>query len=71
MKVGVAVARPNMQDSQGDRSTARFVNVNESLDDQLKKSTIGLVTLEDFQKTKEDLEEEQRRLAAKTAAEKV
>ena len=42
------------------------MGVTEALDDRLKKSTIGLVTLDDFVKTKDDLEEEQRQLAAKT-----
>jgi len=32
---------------------------------------VGLVSLEDFRKTKEDIEEEQRKLAAQTAAAKV
>ena len=45
--------------------------MTENLDERLKKSTIGLVTLSDFQKTKDDLEEQQRQLAAKTLAEKV
>jgi protein FAM50 len=42
--------------------------VSENIDERLKKSTIGLVTLSDFQKTKEDLEEEQRQLAAQSKA---
>jgi protein FAM50 len=42
--------------------------VTEALDDRLKKSTIGLVTLDDFVKTKDELEEEQRQLAARTIA---
>ena len=45
--------------------------MTETLDERLKKSTIGLVTLSDFQKTKDDLEEQQRQLAAKSLAEKV
>ncbi|BEI94587.1 uncharacterized protein CcaverHIS019_0701590 [Cutaneotrichosporon cavernicola] len=57
--------------AKGAQSTARFVNVTESIDERLKKSTIGLVTLEDFQKTKEEIEEEKRREAAKTAADKI
>lgn len=44
--------------------------MDESVDEQLKKSTIGLVSLEDFQKTKEGIEEEKRKQAAKTAQEK-
>jgi hypothetical protein len=42
--------------------------MSENLDERLKKSTVGLVTLSDFQKTKEDLEEQQRQLAAQTKA---
>jgi protein FAM50 len=34
------------------------------VDEQLKKSTIGLVTLEDFRKTRNEIEEAQRREAA-------
>lgn len=56
---------------QGAQPDTRFVNVTESVDERLKKSTVGLVTLEDFRKTKEDIEEDQRKLAAKTAAEKM
>jgi hypothetical protein len=41
--------------------------VTESVDDRLKKSTVGLVSLSDFQKTKDDIEEQQRQTAAKTA----
>jgi protein FAM50 len=41
--------------------------VTESIDDRLKNKTVGLVSLEDFQKTRLDLEEEQRQVAAKTA----
>ena len=44
--------------------------MTENLDERLKKSTIGLVTLSDFQKTKDDLEEQQRQLAAQIRAEK-
>ncbi|CAK9782552.1 XAP5-domain-containing protein [Cutaneotrichosporon oleaginosum] len=59
------------QGPKGAQPAARFVNVTESVDERLKKSTIGLVTLEDFQKTKEEIEEEKRREAAKTAADKI
>jgi protein FAM50 len=44
--------------------------MTENLDERLKKSTIGLVTLSDFQKTKDELEEQQRQLAAKTLSDK-
>lgn len=43
------------------------MGVVESIDDRLKKQTVGLVTLEDFQKTRNELEEEQRQVAAKSS----
>lgn len=46
------------------------MGITESIDDRLKKSTVGLVTLSDFQKTREGLEEEQRKIAAQIAAQK-
>jgi protein FAM50 len=57
-----------VQDAAKDRTVDRFIGVTENLDERLKKSTIGLVTLEDFNKTKEDLEEQQRKLIAQTTA---
>jgi protein FAM50 len=45
--------------------------VVESIDDRLKKSTVGLVTLSDFQKTREGLEEEQRQVAAQSSKRQV
>ena len=59
------------QESQKDHTADRFIGVTENLDDRLKKSTVGLVTLSDFQKTRDDLEEQQRQLAAKSLADKV
>lgn len=47
-------------------STARFIGQNDSMEDSLKKSTVGLVRLEDFQKRRKALEEEKARIAAKT-----
>lgn len=44
----------------------RFVGKNDSMEDALKKSTIGLVHLEEFQKLRSELEEEKRREAART-----
>jgi protein FAM50 len=58
------------QDSQKDHTVDRFIGITETIDDRLKKSTIGLVTLDDFKKTKDDLEEEQRQFAARTIADK-
>ncbi|WOO83783.1 Protein FAM50 [Vanrija pseudolonga] len=60
-----------LKDSQKDHTASRFTTVAEAIDERLKTSTIGLVTLEDFQKTRDELEEEQRRIAAKTAADKI
>lgn len=48
----------------------RFIGITENIDDRLVKSTIGLVTLSDFQKTKDDLEEQHRQLAAQLLADK-
>lgn len=47
-------------------SSDRFVGKNDSMEDALKKSTVGLVHLEDFQKLRSELEEEKRREAART-----
>ncbi|KAF6766805.1 XAP5 protein [Kalmanozyma brasiliensis GHG001] len=44
----------------------RFVGKNDSMEDALKKSTVGLVHLEDFQKLRSELEEEKKREAART-----
>ncbi|KDN53082.1 XAP5-domain-containing protein [Tilletiaria anomala UBC 951] len=44
----------------------RFVGKNDSIEETLKKQTVGLVRLEDFQKRRVELEEEKRREAAKT-----
>ncbi|KAL5532651.1 hypothetical protein ACEPAF_4425 [Sanghuangporus sanghuang] len=47
-------------------SSARFVGQNDSMEDTLKKTTVGLVRLQDFQKARMMLEEEKARIAAKT-----
>jgi protein FAM50 len=47
-------------------SAIRFVGQNESIEETLKNKTIGLVKLEDFQKTKKELEEAKAREAART-----
>ena len=57
----------NDQDSQRDHTADRFVNVIENIDNRLANSTVGLVTLSDFERTKEDLEEQDRQVAAKTS----
>ncbi|CAE6520843.1 unnamed protein product [Rhizoctonia solani] len=46
--------------------TNRFVGVNDSMEESLKKSTIGLVKLEDFQNKRKELEEAKAREAART-----
>jgi hypothetical protein len=57
-----------LKESEKDHTADRFVGVVENIDDRLKRSTVGLVTLSDFQRTKESLEEEARQIAAKTKA---
>ncbi|KAJ2111093.1 hypothetical protein IW146_005620 [Coemansia sp. RSA 922] len=44
----------------------KFVSKKETVENQLKLSTIGLVNLEEFQRIKGELEEERQREAAKT-----
>lgn len=44
----------------------RFVGNTDSIEETLKKSTIGLVSAEDFKKKREELEEYKQRQAAKT-----
>jgi protein FAM50 len=54
-------------DAEKDRTSAdRFVRVQETMEERLKKSTVGLVHAEDFKKVREELEEENRRKAAQT-----
>ncbi|KAJ2083900.1 hypothetical protein H4R24_000430 [Coemansia sp. RSA 988] len=48
------------------RQHAEFVAKEESIENKLKLSTIGLVKLEEFQRIKGELEEERQRAAAKT-----
>ena len=47
-------------------SAHRFVGQNDSMEDTLKKSTVGLVRLEDFQQRRKELEEAKAREAART-----
>ena len=47
-------------------SANRFVGQNDSMEDTLKKSTVGLVKLEDFQQRRKELEEAKAREAART-----
>ncbi|KAJ6525659.1 XAP5, circadian clock regulator-domain-containing protein [Mycena capillaripes] len=47
-------------------SANRFVGQNDSMEDSLKNSTVGLVRLEDFQQRRKELEEAKAREAAKT-----
>jgi protein FAM50 len=54
-------------EAEKDRTAAdRFVTVTETMEERLKKSTVGLVHAEDFQKIRAELEEENRRKAAQT-----
>ncbi|KAH9483689.1 Protein FAM50B [Psilocybe cubensis] len=47
-------------------SANRFVGQNDSMEDTLKNSTVGLVKLEDFQQMRKELEEAKAREAAKS-----
>ncbi|EKM82535.1 hypothetical protein AGABI1DRAFT_82301 [Agaricus bisporus var. burnettii JB137-S8] len=47
-------------------STNRFVGQNDSMEESLKNSTIGLVKLEEFQQKRKELEEQKLREAART-----
>ncbi|THH33970.1 hypothetical protein EUX98_g288 [Antrodiella citrinella] len=48
-------------------SSNRFVGQHDSMEDTLKKSTVGLVRLEDFQQRRKQLEEAKAREAARTS----
>lgn len=67
VRILCAWTRADEKEGQRDHTADRFVGVVESIDDRLKKQTVGLVTLEDFQKTRNELEEEQRQAAAKSS----
>jgi protein FAM50 len=45
----------------------KFVKTKTDIESQLKSSTIGLTELKDYRKIRENLEEQQKREAAKTA----
>lgn len=47
-------------------SAQRFVGQNDSMEESLKKQTVGLVHLEEFQQRRKELEELKAREAAKT-----
>jgi len=47
-------------------SNNKFVGQNDSMEESLKKSTVGLVRLEDFQQRRKELEEAKAREAART-----
>jgi len=47
-------------------SANRFVGQNDSMEESLKNSTVGLVKLEDFQQRRKDLEEQKIREAARS-----
>ncbi|KAF9246158.1 XAP5, circadian clock regulator-domain-containing protein [Melanogaster broomeanus] len=47
-------------------SASKFVGQNDSMEDNLKNSTVGLVRLEDFQQRRKELEEAKAREAART-----
>ncbi|KAI0079878.1 XAP5-domain-containing protein [Panus rudis PR-1116 ss-1] len=56
-----------IQETEKARPSAhRFVGQNDSMEDSLKQSTVGLVRLEDFQQKRKELEEAKAREAART-----
>ena len=56
-----------VQETEKARPSAnRFVGQNDSMEDTLKQSTVGLVRLEDFQQRRKELEEAKAREAART-----
>ncbi|KAI0647004.1 XAP5, circadian clock regulator-domain-containing protein [Trametes meyenii] len=56
-----------IQETEKARPSAnRFVGQNDSMEDSLKHSTVGLVRLEDFQQRRKELEEAKAREAART-----
>ncbi|KAI0637024.1 XAP5-domain-containing protein [Trametes polyzona] len=56
-----------IQETEKARPSAnRFVGQNDSMEDTLKQSTVGLVRLEDFQQRRKELEEAKAREAART-----
>jgi len=48
-------------------SSNRFVGQNDSMEDSLKRSTVGLVRLEDFQARRKEIQEAKEREAAMTS----
>lgn len=48
-------------------SSNRFTSKTDSIEESLKKNTVGLVSAEDFKRRREELEELKRREAAKTS----
>ena len=48
-------------------SAHRFIGQNDSMEDTLKHSTVGLVKLEEFQQKRKELEEAKAREAARTS----
>jgi protein FAM50 len=48
-------------------STQRFVGEHDSMEESLKKSTVGLMQLDDFQQARKEIEELKAREAARTS----
>ncbi|CAG8580393.1 16810_t:CDS:2, partial [Acaulospora colombiana] len=55
------------KDNQVNITTSKFVTQYDDVEDSLKKETIGLVKLEDFQKIRKELQVQKEREAARTA----
>lgn len=58
----------HIQETEKSRPNAnRFVGQNDSMEDSLKKETVGIVTVEHFRKAREALEEAKAREAVQKA----
>lgn len=55
------------KDNQVNITNSKFVTQYEDVEDSLKKETIGLVKLEDFQKIRKEIQVQKEREAARTA----
>ncbi|CAG8803677.1 13955_t:CDS:2, partial [Gigaspora rosea] len=55
------------KDNQVNITNSKFVTQYDDVEDSLKKETIGLVKLEDFQKIRKELQVQKEREAARTA----
>ncbi|GAA5830954.1 hypothetical protein JCM11251_005090 [Rhodosporidiobolus azoricus] len=70
MMDGFEAQKEDLQATRNRTGADRFTSKTEGVDEQLKKSTYGLVQLSDFKETREKLEEQARKEAAGAAERK-